>query len=70
MAPICSPATTSDAARQQLALYTLFDEAHADPAFQKLWFDFRHITDELVFYGMNAQVLLLRGICRNVWRML
>ena len=26
-----------------------------DEAYQKLWFDFRHITDELVFYGMCAQ---------------
>ena len=28
--------------------------ADAD-AYSRLWFDFRHMTDELVFYGMKAQ---------------
>ena len=27
----------------------------AEPAYRQLWFDFRRITDELVFYGMRAQ---------------
>ena len=45
----------SDAARQLAALLSLLEEADREPAYQKLWLDFRHITDELVFHGMRAQ---------------
>ena len=45
----------SEAARQLGALIAMLDAAQADDSYQKLWFDFRHITDELVFFGMSAQ---------------
>ena len=45
----------TEAARQHAALLHLLEEVQLDPAYQRLWFDFRHITDELVFYGMRAQ---------------
>jgi hypothetical protein len=44
-----------EAARQHAALLVMLEEVQLNPAYQKLWFDFRHITDELVFYGMGAQ---------------
>ena len=50
-----SAAPASEASRQLAALSTLLDAVHLDEAYQRLWFDFRHITDELVFYGMCAQ---------------
>ena len=28
-----------------------------DEVYCRLWFDFRYITDELVFYAMRAQVV-------------
>ena len=48
-------ATQMEAARQHAALLVMLEEVQLNPAYQKLWFDFRHITDELVFYGMGAQ---------------
>ena len=41
--------------RQYNGLLAELDGLAADERYKKLWFDFRHITDELVFYGMRAQ---------------
>ena len=45
----------SEGARQLSALLGLLDELATDETYQRLWFDFRYITDELVFYGVHAQ---------------
>jgi hypothetical protein len=41
--------------RQYNALLAELEMLAGDERYEKLWFDFRHITDELVFYGMRAQ---------------
>jgi hypothetical protein len=41
--------------RARAALHAKWDEVVSDRTYRQLWFDFRHITDELVFYGMKAQ---------------
>jgi hypothetical protein len=46
---------TTESSRQLAALLNLLDEASLTDDYQRLWFNFRHITDELVFYGMVAQ---------------
>ena len=47
--------SSKEASRQHAALLALLDEVGGDEAYERLWFNFRHITDELVFYGMGAQ---------------
>ena len=33
----------------------------------QLWFDFRHLTDELVFYGMKVRAPLSARVWHGVW---
>ena len=56
----------SEATRQLGALLALLEDVHTDSTYQQLWFDFRHITDELVFYGMTAQSAHLVGPLANL----
>ncbi|KAL1530705.1 hypothetical protein AB1Y20_001604 [Prymnesium parvum] len=43
------------AQRQYNSLLAELERLVGDQRYKQLWLDFRHITDELVFYGMRAQ---------------
>jgi len=49
------PPAESTQANLIAALTAKCEAVGGDSTYQQLWFDFRHITDELVFYGMKAQ---------------
>ena len=60
MQPRCGGDETQESAeirslRQYNALLAELEMLADDERYENLWFDFRHITDELVFYGMRAQ---------------
>ena len=51
----CATHLQTASSRARAALHAKWGEVVSDRTYRQLWFDFRHITDELVFYGMKAQ---------------